>query len=228
MNHSKTPARDPLLDPEDAVFLFIDHQSGLFQTVKDRSVSELRANVAALAKTASLMDIPVITTASVPEGPNGPHMPEIKQLAPHALYVTRKGEINAWDNEDFVKAVRATGRKTLIIAGVWTCVCVAFPALSALADGYKVYAVIDASGDSSYIAMETTMARLAQGGVIPINTTAVIAELQKTWNREDAMEFGKIYAEVVPNYMAAIESFQKAQEAAPAAKKEEELVGSRR
>jgi nicotinamidase-related amidase len=109
-----------LLDPSDTVMLLLDHQSGLFQVVKDISVAELRANTAMLAKLASLLKIPVITTASEPGGPNGPLMPEIHQFAPHAVFVPRKGEVNAWDNPDFVKAVRATGRKTLIMAGVWT------------------------------------------------------------------------------------------------------------
>src|SRR6185369_3431989 len=105
-----------LLDPTDAVLLLLDHQSGLFQNVKDVPVAELRANVTALAKLATLQGIPVITTASVP---NGPLMPEIHEAAPHAVYVPRKGEVNAWDNALFVKTVRETGKKTLIIAGVW-------------------------------------------------------------------------------------------------------------
>jgi hypothetical protein len=109
-----------LLDPSDSVILLLDHQAGLFQTVKDISVAELRTNTAMLAKLATLLKIPVITTTSEPNGPNGPLMPEIHQFAPHAVYVGRKGEVNAWDNEDFVKTVRATGRKTLIMAGVWT------------------------------------------------------------------------------------------------------------
>src|SRR5215470_17732641 len=115
-----------LLDPSDTVFLLLDHQAGLFQTVKDIGVAELRSNTVMLAKLASLMKIPLITTASEPNGTNGPLMPEIHEVAPHAVYVGRKGEVNAWDNEDFVRAVRATGRKTLVMAGVWTSVCVMF------------------------------------------------------------------------------------------------------
>lgn len=87
-----------------------------------RSVPELRARASALASIASLAKIPLITTASVPQGPNGPLIPEIHQNAPHAQYIGRKGEINAWDNADFVQAVKATGRKTLIIAGTITSV----------------------------------------------------------------------------------------------------------
>ena len=201
-----------LLDPSDTVILLLDHQSGLFQTVKDISVTELRANTVALAKLATLLKIPVITTASEPNGPNGPLMPEIHQFAPHAVYVPRKGEVSAWDNEDFVKAVRATGRKTLVIAGVWTSVCVMFPALDAKAAGFKVYAVIDASGDPSEMASRTTLARFTQAGVVPISTNAVICEILRTWNRPEAAEFGKLLTIVAPNYTAVIESFQKAQE----------------
>lgn len=131
----------PVIDVNDAVMLLIDHQSGLFQTVGDMPMPELRARAAALAKIATLAKIPVITTASVPQGPNGPLIPEIHANAPHAQYVARKGEINAWDNPEFVAAVKATGRKTLIIAGTITSVCMAFPSISAVADGYKVFAV---------------------------------------------------------------------------------------
>jgi nicotinamidase-related amidase len=109
-----------LMNVEDSVLLLLDHQSGLFQTVKDITVAELRANVSALARIATLLKIPVVTTASVPDGPNGPPMPEIAKLAPHAVYTPRQGEVNAWDNDLFVKTVRETGKKTLIMAGVWT------------------------------------------------------------------------------------------------------------
>jgi len=201
-----------LLDPSDTVFLLLDHQAGLFQTVKDIGVAELRSNTVMLAKLATLMKIPVITTASEPNGTNGPLMPEIHEFAPHAVYVARKGEVNAWDNEDFVKTVRATGRKTLIMAGVWTSVCVMFPALDAKLAGYKVYAVMDASGDVSEMANRTTLARLVQGGVIPTTTNAVLSEVHRTWNRPEAAEIGKLYAHVSPNYAAVVESYVKAQE----------------
>jgi len=203
-----------LLDPSDTAVLLLDHQAGLFQTVKDIGVTELRANTTLLAKLATLYKLPVITTASEPNGPNGPLMPEIHQSAPHAVYVPRKGEVNAWDNEDFVKTVRATGRKTLIMAGVWTSVCVMFPALDAKAAGFKVYAVIDASGDPSELASRTSLARFAQAGVIPTSTNAVLGEIHRTWNRPEAAELAKLYSLVAPNYVAVMESYQKAQDAA--------------
>jgi nicotinamidase-related amidase len=122
--------------------------------------------------------------------------------------------VNAWDNDDFVKVVQATGRKTLIIAGVWTSVCVMFPALDAKAAGFKVYAVMDASGDPSEMASRTTLARFTQAGVVPISTNAVLSEIHRTWNRPEAAELAKLYALAAPNYAALIESYQKAQEVA--------------
>jgi nicotinamidase-related amidase len=201
-----------LFDLSDTVMLLLDHQAGLFQTVKDISVAELRANTTMLAKLATLLKIPVITTASEPNGPNGPLMPEIHESAPHSVFVPRKGEVNAWDNEDFVNAVRTTGRQTLIMAGVWTSVCVMFPALDAMAAGFKVYAVIDASGDPSELTSRTTLARFVQGGVIPTSTNAVLSEAHRTWNRPEAAELAKLYALVAPNYAAVMESYQKAQD----------------
>lgn len=201
----------PVIDPNDAVMLLIDHQSGLFQVVNDMPMPKLRAHAAALAKMASLSKVPVITTASVPQGPNGPLIPEIHENAPHAQYVARKGEINAWDNPDFVAAVKATGRKTLIIAGTVTSVCMAFPAISAVADGYKVFAVVDASGTYSKMAQEITLARVVQAGVVPMDTAAVASELQRTWNRDDAMQWAEIYTRIFPEYQLLIESYMKAQ-----------------
>ena len=203
-----------LLDTNDSLILLLDHQAGLLQTVKDIGIAELRSNTVMLAKLATLLKIPVITSASEPNGPNGPLMPEIHQFAPHAIYVPRKGEVNAWDNEDFVKAVRVTGRKTLIIAGVWTSVCVMFPALDAKAAGFKVYAVIDASGDPGELASRATIARFVQGGVIPTSTNAVLSETHRTWNRPEAAELAKLYALVAPNFQAVAESYQKAQDVA--------------
>nr|WP_294851465.1 hydrolase [uncultured Sphingomonas sp.] len=202
----------PVIDPNDAVLLLVDHQSGLFQTVKDMPMTTLRTHATALAKMATLSKIPVITTASVPQGPNGPLIPEIMESAPHAQYVARKGEINAWDNPDFVAAVKATGRKTLIIAGTITSVCMAFPSISAVADGYKVFAVVDASGTYSKMAQEITLARVVQAGVVPMDTAAVASELQKTWHRDDAAEWAQIYTMIFPPYQLLIESYAKAQE----------------
>jgi nicotinamidase-related amidase len=199
-----------LINVDDTALLLLDHQTGLFQTVKDITVAELRANVIALARIATLLKIPVITTASVPDGPNGPLMPEIAEFAPHAVYVPRQGEVNAWDNEPYVKAVRETGKKTLIMAGVWTGVCVMFPALDAKAAGFNVYAVMDASGDPTEFVSRTTLARFTQAGIVPTSTNVVICELHRTWRRPEAAEIAEIYTVATPNYRAVMESYQNA------------------
>lgn len=214
----------PVIDPDDAAMLLIDHQSGLFQTVADMPFPVLRNHATALAKMATLANIPVITTASVPQGPNGPLIPEIHENAPHAQYVARKGEINAWDNPDFVAAVKATGRGTLIIAGTITSVCMAFPSISAMQDGYKVFAVVDASGTYSKMAQEIALARVVQAGVVPMDTAAVASEIQKTWHRDDAEEWARVYTKIFPPYQLLIESYARAQQVAT----EHEVLDSQR
>jgi nicotinamidase-related amidase len=200
-----------MIDPRDAVLCLIDHQSGLFQVVKDIEPSDLRTNVCVLAKIAHLGKIPTFTTASVPDGPNGPLIPEIQQFNPDAVYIPRTGQINAWDNPAWVKAIEGTRRRTLIIAGTLTSVCMAFPALSALVNGYKVFTIIDASGNWSKMATDITLARVVQAGAIPIDTFAFLAEIMETWNREDAMQFAAVMVDLLPNYKLLMESYEKAQ-----------------
>lgn len=203
---------DTMIDPNDAVLLLIDHQSGLFQLVRDIDIPVLRSNVTALAKISRLAKIPTFTTASVPDGPNGPLIPEIHQHNPDAVYIPRTGQINAWDNPAWVDAIEKTGRKTLLIAGTLTSTCMAFPTLSALAAGYKVFTIIDASGNWSQMATDLTLARVVQAGAMPIDTYAVMSELMNTWNRPDAMEFAAVAVDhIVPTYRALMESYDKAQ-----------------
>lgn len=201
-----------MIDPNDAVMLLIDHQSGLFQLVRDIDQPTLRSHAIALAKVARLAKVPTFTTASVPDGPNGPLIPEIHEANPEAVYIPRTGQINAWDNPAWVEAIEKTGRKTLLIAGTLTSVCMAFPALSALVAGYKVFCIVDASGNWSQMATDLTIARVTQAGAIPIDTFAVVGELMSTWNRPDAMDFAQVMVDhVVPPFRALIESYDKAQ-----------------
>ncbi|OWJ69462.1 amidohydrolase [Haematobacter massiliensis] len=201
-----------MIDPNDAVILLIDHQSGLFNTVRDVPIPDLRNYVIAIAKVASLLNIPVITTASVPDGPNGPLIPDVHEHAPHAVYVPRTGQINAWDNPPFVEEIKKTGRKTVIIAGTLTSVCMAFPAISAVREGYKAYCVVDASGNWSKMATDITIARVTQAGAIPTDTFAIVAELMQTWNRPEGSKFADILANhVCPEYKCLMESYDKAQ-----------------
>lgn len=201
-----------MIDPDDAIMLLIDHQAGLFQLVRDMDQPTLRNHAIALAKLSYLAKMPTFTTASVPDGPNGPLIPEIHQSNPNAVYIARSGQINAWDNPAWVTAIEKTKRKTLIIAGTLTSVCMAFPALSALVKGYKVFCVVDASGNWSKMATDITMARVIQAGAIPIDTFALLGEIMSTWNRPDALDFANIMVEhVTPAYRALMESYDKAQ-----------------
>jgi nicotinamidase-related amidase len=210
---SDSKPKPHLLDPTDVAILLIDHQSGLLQTVHDVPIRDMRANVKVLAQLSVIADLPLITTASVPEGPNGPLLPEVTDYA-NGTYVARTGEISAWEKDDFVDAVAATGKKTLVMAGIWTSVCIAFPALQAIADGYTVYAVIDASGDLSTISSFATQIRMAQEGVILTTTNALVAEIQRTWRRLDWEQYGALYPQFAPNYGIVVESYNGAQQAA--------------
>ncbi|NRP90729.1 hypothetical protein GFPCMMHI_06656 [Ensifer adhaerens] len=219
VSSSKTKGNDMtsnkwMIDPNDAVLLLIDHQSGLFQLVRDMDYRELRNNVVALAKVAKIAKIPTVVTASVPDGANGPSIPEILLSNPDAVYVPRNGPINAWDHRPFVEAIEKTKRKTLLIAGTLTSICMVFPALSALAEGYKVFCIVDASGNWSKMATDVSIARVTQAGAMPIDTFAAITEVMHTWDRPEAMEFAKVFVDhVEPAYGALFESYYAAQKA---------------
>ena len=194
-----TDANKWMIDPDDAVLLLIDHQSGLFQLVRDMEYTTLLNNVTTLAKVAHRFNIPTVTTASVPEGPNGPIIPEIQQSNPTPVYLPLRGPINAWDYRPCDEAIEKTNRKTLLIAGTLTSICMAFPTLKALAAGYKVFCIVDASGNHSKMATDLTIARVTQAGGMPIDTFAVMSELMNTWDRPEAGDFAKVMIDhIVP------------------------------
>ncbi|MCU4767562.1 hydrolase [Bacillus toyonensis] len=199
------------LSKSDAAVLLVDHQTGLISSlVRDYGVDEFKNNVLALANTANFFDLPVILTTSFEDGPNGPLMQELIELFPNAPKIARPGQINAWDNEEFVKAIEATGKKQLIIAGVVTDVCVAFPALSAINAGYEVFVVTDASGTFSKQVADAALMRMAHGGVQLMNWFSIAAELQRDW-RNDVEGFGALLAKHLPSYQNIIGSYMGAQ-----------------
>ncbi|SDM72141.1 Nicotinamidase-related amidase [Fictibacillus solisalsi] len=199
------------ISKDDAVVLFVDHQTGLISgLVRDYGVDEFKNNVLALANTAKFFDIPVILTTSFENGPNGPLMQGLTELFPNAPMISRPGQINAWDNEDFVNAIKATGRKQLIIAGVVTDVCVAFPALSAVNEGYEVFAVADASGAFSEQVANGALMRMAHAGVQIMSWFSVASELQRDW-RNDQEGFGNLLAGHLAGYENVIGTYMGAQ-----------------
>jgi nicotinamidase-related amidase len=194
------------LRKDDAAMLLVDHQAGLLSLVRDFHPDEFRNNVLATADLAKYFGLPTILTTSFEDGPNGPLVPELREIFPDAPYVARPGQINAWDNEDFVKAVKATGRKQLLIAGVVTEVCVAFPALSAIAEGYEVFVVADASGTFNPVTREAAHKRMAAAGAQMMTWFGVACELHRDW-RNDIEGLGALFSNHIPDYRNLITSY---------------------
>lgn len=193
------------VDKSNAAVLLVDHQAGLTSLVQDFSPEEFKNNVLALADAAKYFDLPTILTTSFEEGPNGPLVPELKEMFPDAPYIARPGNINAWDNEDFVNAVKATGKKQLIIAGIVTEVCVAFPALSAIEAGYEVFVVADASGTFNKVTRDAAWSRMATAGVQLMTWFALACELHRDW-RNDVEGLGTLLSNHLPMYRCLISS----------------------
>lgn len=194
------------LNKDDVALLMVDHQSGLLSLVRDFSPDDFKNNVLALADIARFFEIPTILTTSFEDGPNGPMVPELKALFPDAPYFARPGQINAWDNEEFLEAVKQTGKKQLLIAGVVTEVCVSFPVLSALEEGYEVFVVTDASGTFNRTTREAAWDRMSQAGAQLMTWFAVGCELHRDW-RNDIEGFGGILADHLPHYANLIQSY---------------------
>lgn len=196
------------LTEDNCVLAMIDHQTGLMVGVRDFDQAQIQDNIQGLCELATTMDIPSIITSSMPEGPNGPVMTEIFDALPNAKYIPRAGEVNAWDSNEFVEAIKATGKKKIIMAGIVTDVCLMFPAISAVAEDYDVYAVIDASGTWNKTVQDASIHRMSQAGVKVTTWASVLAEIMKDWRSEKAMELGQILANhtsykwVVQSYMA--------------------------
>ncbi|MCQ9618332.1 hydrolase [Paenalcaligenes niemegkensis] len=196
------------LDKTQAAVLLVDHQTGLLSLVRDIDPDKFKNNVLALADLAKYFELPTILTTSFEDGPNGPLVPELKESFPDAPYIARPGQINAWDNDDFVKAIEATGKKQLIIAGVVTEVCVAFPALSALEAGYEVFVVTDASGTFNEITRHSAWDRMSSAGAQLMTWFGLACELHRDW-RNDVEGLGTLFSNHIPDYRNLINSHTK-------------------
>lgn len=194
------------LDKGNAAVLLVDHQAGLLSLVRDIEPDRFKNNVLALADLAKYFKLPTILTTSFENGPNGPLVPELKALFPDAPYIARPGQINAWDNEDFVKAIKATGKKQLIIAGVVTEVCVAFPALSALAEGFEVFVVTDASGTFNELTRQSAWDRMSASGAQLMTWFGLACELHRDW-RNDVEGLGTLFSNHIPDYRNLFTSY---------------------
>ena len=196
------------LDKDNAAVLLVDHQTGLLSLVRDIDPDKFKNNVLALAAAAKYFNLPTILTTSFEDGPNGPLVPELKTIFPDAPYIARPGQINAWDNEEFVKAVKATGKKQLIIAGVVTEVCVAFPTLSALAEDFDVFVITDASGTFNQLTRDSALDRMSQAGAQLMTWFGASCELHRDW-RNDIEGLGALFGAHIPDYSNLIQSYVK-------------------
>ena len=194
------------LDKKNAAVLLVDHQAGLLSLVRDIEPDAFKNNVLALADLARYFSLPTILTTSFEDGPNGPLVPELGQAFPDAPYIARPGQINAWDNDEFVKAVKATGRNQLIIAGVVTEVCVAFPALSAIEEGFEVFVVTDASGTFNGITRQSAWDRMSAAGAQLMTWFGVACELHRDW-RNDVEGLAALFSNHIPDYRNLITSY---------------------
>ncbi|WP_413812502.1 hydrolase [Streptomyces sp. OE57] len=173
-----------LLTPDNCAVLFVDHQPQMFFGTGSGDRTAIINSTVGLAKSAKAFDVPVVLSTVAAESFSGPIMPQLAAVFPKQKIIDRT-TMNAWEDFAFVEAVKATGRKKLVIAGLWTEVCVVLPALSAIAQGYEVYVVTDASGGVSPQAHEHAIQRMVQAGAVPVTWVQVLLELQRDWARTE-------------------------------------------
>jgi nicotinamidase-related amidase len=207
----RNPLTDDLLTPQNAAFIIIDYQPIQVSSIRSMSRDELVFNIVSTAKAAVNYDLPIIhSTVNVETGRNKPPIAELQDVLGH-LPTYDRTSINSWEDTEFKNAVKATGRKKLIMTALWTEACLTFPALDAIREGYEVYVPVDAVGGTSVGAHEAALRRMDQAGVKLISRVQMYCELQRDWARE----------ETVPGFMEVFESAdgfnpEKANEAAEA------------
>jgi len=194
----RDPKTDHLLTSENAALVLIDYQPGLVDGVKSQSKESLINNVVALVKAAKLFELPIVlSTVGVKAGYQEDIIPELRTLLPDVKPIDRS-TVNAWEHEGFRAAVEATGRRKLIMGGLWTEVCLVFPVLDLLKEGYEVYAVSDATGGTSVDAHERGMQRMIQAGAVPVTWEAVMSELGRLYKGDYVKSFVEIMQEHLP------------------------------
>ncbi|MDQ1568633.1 MAG: hypothetical protein QOF96_3513 [Actinomycetota bacterium] len=179
---ARDPVTDHLLTPQNAALVVIDYQPSQVQTVTSMDRELVIDNIVSVARLAKTFDLPVVvSTVNVADG-QPPTIPELKAALPDSVEIDRT-EINPWENVDFRGAVEAAGRKKLVMAALWTEVCLALAALDAMRDGYEVYPVVDAVGGTSAAAHHAALERMVQAGAQPISWISLACELQRDWAR---------------------------------------------
>lgn len=188
---SRAAARDPLADhlitPQNSALIVIDYQQNQFRTVRSMDPELLLKNIVSTVKLAKLFGVPIVhSTVGVAAGRDESTVPELAELLEDDPPIDRTA-INSWEDADFLAAVRATGRRKLILCALWTEVCMAFPALDALREGYEVYPVVDAIAGTSLEAHRAGIERVVQAGAQPISWVSLACELQRDWARQETV-----------------------------------------
>ncbi len=186
---------------DDSALLLIDHQVGTMQLIKNLPLDVVKRNTLALARAATILKMPVIFTSSQEDRLQGPLLPELEKIlsAEFQARVRRAGIVNAWTDENFCRAVQSTRRRNLIMAGVTTDVCLVFPSISAVEDGFRVQAVMDASGSPFELSEELSRRRMAEAGVILTATNTILAELAQDWSTPHGQQLVQLlFSEVLP------------------------------
>ena len=182
-NNDPSLAGKALLDADDHVLIMIDHEGQMALSVQSIDIQTLRNNVGLIAGTSRLFNVSTIVTTVAERSFSGPVFPEIKEYyGDESEYIDRT-TMNSWEDKRIVEAVKKTGKKRIVLAGLWTEICVTLPALSALEDGYEVYAITDASGGVSKEAHDMAVARMIQAGVVPMTSMQYLLELHRDWAR---------------------------------------------
>jgi nicotinamidase-related amidase len=185
-NSVPTNGLDALLTPEESVLILIDHQPFQFAAVRSHEQTMIVNNVVGLAKTAKIFGIPTILTAVV-SGRGGRLIQELQDVFPDQEPIERTW-INTWQDENVTDVVKKLGRRKLIMAGLWTDVCLALAAIQAAGEGYHVFAVTDASGSVSLEAHEMAVRRMVAAGVVPLTWMTISGELQRDWARTETAD----------------------------------------
>ena len=176
-----------LLTPDNCVVALIDHQPQMMFGVAGVDRESIISHTVALGKAARVFDVPVVLTTVETKSFSGNLWPQIRAVFPEQPAIERSS-MNAWDDKSFVAAIKATGRKKLVLAGLWTEVCVAFPTVQAIHDGYEVYVVEDCCGDVSQVAHDNAMKRVIQAGAKPVTSLQVMLEFQRDWAEKDTYD----------------------------------------
>ena len=188
---ASAPIRDPLSDhlitPQNSALILIDYQPSQFAAVRSIDEDLLLKNIVSTVKLANLFGVPIVhSTVNVATGRGQPTVQQLAELLEDNPPIDRT-TLNAWEDVDFLHAVRATGRRKLIFCALWTEICMAFPALDALREGYEIYPVVDAIGGTSLEAHRAGLERVAQAGAHPVSWVALACELQRDWAREQTV-----------------------------------------